>query len=222
MKIYGKDFDYYDCALSFGQDPLCVWNRKFEINKPDKKVERDTSIMLSYSHIERTYDYSFRDEIDLFKGYVFFCGKTYPFIGYKNNYFYSYDSLLKELVKYYTAIELNNIFNSTKYSYQFSSKITLKTQVEKFFNIKANSDMLHRIKNIPVYIVYQNTEYVGGRLKDFSFFKVFDPVICFQEINMYISGVLGGQSPKLIEIADKYKIVSKGFDTIKSFRNMKR
>lgn len=56
-------------------------------------------------------------------------------------------------------------------------------------------------------------------LLDLNFQSVIDPYTAFQELQMYISGVMGGESPKTIEIADKDKIAKKGFDAKMGFRN---
>ena len=56
-------------------------------------------------------------------------------------------------------------------------------------------------------------------LKEYDFFRKFDVNQTFQEISMYIGGVLGGSSPPMAEIEDKYRIEAHGFDKW-SFRKM--
>lgn len=58
-------------------------------------------------------------------------------------------------------------------------------------------------------------------MKDYEFYKILDLFVAFQELSMFISGIMGGKSPKMIEIADKDRRDMKGFND-KSFRNMKR
>jgi hypothetical protein len=55
------------------------------------------------------------------------------------------------------------------------------------------------------------------RLADFDFYKVFDAYAAFQEISMFIGGILGGRSPEMIEISDSVRIAKHGFDE-RSFR----
>lgn len=57
-------------------------------------------------------------------------------------------------------------------------------------------------------------------LKDFQFFRAVDAFQAFQELSMFISGVLGGQSPKMIEVSNEVKIHKAGFDK-HSFRKEK-
>ena len=49
-------------------------------------------------------------------------------------------------------------------------------------------------------------------LRQYHFFKVFDPYTAFQEISMFISGVLGVGEPHMIEISDECKRDGKGFN----------
>src|SRR5208283_3990318 len=62
--------------------------------------------------------------------------------------------------------------------------------------------------------------FVNPLLKDYEFYKVFDTYQAFQEIQMFIGGVLGNKEKEIIEVADKYKIAKHGFDKF-SFRKDK-
>ena len=57
-------------------------------------------------------------------------------------------------------------------------------------------------------------------LKDYEFYKVQDSFTAFQEIQMFLGGVLGKGEKEIVEIEDKYKISQHGFDN-KSFRRDK-
>jgi hypothetical protein len=54
-------------------------------------------------------------------------------------------------------------------------------------------------------------------LKHYEFFKVLAPYDMYQELEMYVSGVLGQQAKEVISIPDKYRIPQHGFDDY-SFR----
>jgi len=58
---------------------------------------------------------------------------------------------------------------------------------------------------------------INPMLSEFEFFRVKDPFTCFMELDMYVSGVLGGKSPVMVEISDKDMIAKKGFNKY-SFR----
>ena len=55
-------------------------------------------------------------------------------------------------------------------------------------------------------------------LKDYLFFKVKNSFTAFQEIQQYISGVIGIGNNEPIVTDDKYKIIAAGFDVKTSFR----
>jgi hypothetical protein len=88
---------------------------------------------------------------------------------------------------------------------------------------------LHRLYNTPIFIISTSFALNGIResgfvinptLKTYKFFKIFDSFQALQEIQMFISGVLGTGESMIIEIEDKYKIASHGFDKT-SFRKDK-
>jgi len=54
-----------------------------------------------------------------------------------------------------------------------------------------------------------------------EFFKIVDPFTAFQELSMFIGGIMGGKSPIMIEVADKDRIAKHGFDKF-SFRKEKQ
>ncbi len=229
MKIYSSKgcHDYYDCAMAYGQDPLCVWQREFKTytnifrNNPlgvgelfDRRVESTGKLL--------TTNYYNSCGIIVETGYVFFCGEVYPFVQVENYSkdnpcFYTLDSLEKFLYKEYRKKSVEG-FMYSRYSWRKDNIDSLK----RFFLQTQEGEEFHRINNIPVYIISYETMYEGGSLKEFAFQKVKDPYTAFQELNMYVSGVLGGQSPKMIEIEDVVRLEGHGFDKKSSFRNMER
>ena len=63
---------------------------------------------------------------------------------------------------------------------------------------------------------------VNPNLTAFRFFKYKDAFTTFQEIQSYLSGVLGSPEKELIEVSDRSKIIKSGFDLKTSFRNRKQ
>jgi hypothetical protein len=53
---------------------------------------------------------------------------------------------------------------------------------------------------------------VNPILKDYEFYKVVDTFQAFQEISMFIGGVLGRGEKEIVVVEDKYKIAQHGFD----------
>jgi len=53
----------------------------------------------------------------------------------------------------------------------------------------------------------------------YEFYQMFTPPIAFQEIQMYLQGVIGNKEKKIVEISDKDKLLQHGYDLKWSFRN---
>jgi hypothetical protein len=62
---------------------------------------------------------------------------------------------------------------------------------------------------------------LNPRLGELKFYQYKDAYSAFQEIQGYISGVLGGAAKPTIELSDKSKIIKAGFDPKTSFRKGK-
>jgi hypothetical protein len=63
---------------------------------------------------------------------------------------------------------------------------------------------------------------LNPNLKDLQFQKYKDAYSTFQEIQSYISGILGVTTPETIVLSDKSKILKAGFDPKTSFRKGKQ
>jgi hypothetical protein len=59
-------------------------------------------------------------------------------------------------------------------------------------------------------------------LKKHSFYRVFPTAVAYQEISMYLGGVLGQGNPVIPEISNDDMITSKGFNLKNSFRKEKK
>jgi len=82
-------------------------------------------------------------------------------------------------------------------------------------------------RKIPVFAAritssrWNNTEghlILNPRLEDLEFWRVKDPFTAFQEIQQYISGVIGTGANEPVVTSDTYKIMAAGFDLKTSFR----
>lgn len=72
---------------------------------------------------------------------------------------------------------------------------------------------LHFDLDCPVVCVSDNAHVVTNQcLADMEFYCVTDPFTAFQELSMYISGVMGGRSPRTVEISNNDRIAKHGFD----------
>ena len=204
MKIYSKYHDYYDTIQMYGSDPLCVYNR---INTQ----HTFESLKIKLTDIRNVWMRSIKSHQLCFAA-VGFCGKIYPYItistmtrtNTKISYFYRYDDVREYL---YHDIDTNEE--------HLRSHINHIKTINDFFSYPFYEfKSLFVDYHIPYFHVSLFDEIVefNHSLKDCQFYKMFDPVSTYQEISMYVSGILGGNSPKLIQIDDKSMLYKKGFD----------
>lgn len=244
MYIISKKKDYYDgVAGTMGIDKTIVYNR--EIIETDNKKKfpnfmtppKGTWRKLREYPFTSLHYYSFKNDNNTKYtnfGYfiVGFCGKLY--VGWK----------------LYTPIKNNNDlgrgFETTiTYDVEFMNEIL----EPRGFNMDNSviDDVKHiqnhnaidvfRKYNTPLFIYDSDFErtsisrsshtkkemfIVNPNLSDYEFYKVFDSFQAFQELSMFISGVLGNKENDVIQISDKNKIEQHGFDYKWSFRKEKK
>jgi len=111
---------------------------------------------------------------------------------------------------------------------------TFDKYIDKYSGKAGCEDIFLKYK-VPIFIIeldYYYKRIWGGKhifdegkiilnpcLKDIEFFRIVNPYIAFQEIEMFLSGVLGFPAPPMVEITDKDKLTKQGFDKW-SFRKM--
>ena len=236
MLILSKNIkDYYDgVAGSTGIDKTIIYNRETldvnDKNLPKFFNNRGFSLKLNTDYLNdlgrgRIHKLSSR----LYKNYSYFiigfCGKQY--IGWK----------LCNEVKYKTETKL---FTTITYDFDIIKTIldfkSRRSNIDDSYKTVVNKDLtqVFRDFNTPVFVYDQNYDkkqikgyyssdtkfIINPVLKDYEFYKIFDSFQAFQEIQMYIGGVLGNHEKDIITIDDKYKIEYHGFDKW-SFRKEK-
>ena len=233
MLITGPFRDYYDSIKSYGIDKTCVYKR--EPSEHNIKFAIKTGSWRDHW----PYYHSLRKEargkavLELIeKRFIIgFCGKIYPVIVVEQRLdkkmvdkfiFYDTASALEFVKKY--SIE------GRGYSSLIIDEIGSKKSLDAFFDpsrYDTVTSVFHRFY-CPVFI-YGRFDTEGGfkekerlilnpRLKDYGFGQVKGAVVAFQDIFMFISGVLGISAPETVEISDKEMAKKKGHDGKYSFR----
>lgn len=234
MKIISKFHDYYDSAASFYDDSILL-KRKTEII--DKK---DIAIKLPYQNISVAHSYkrglkgNYQERsanIEI----LYFCGKVYPIytiftkvanVQSGKRYDYSYEKLeqiyFSTFSEFIKAIEDEDL----KVSYGIRRKNDFKAveeKIEKMKTYEVSPEIFEKMKSpyfISREIGKENKIEIFPELKEvIKSFKM-DAYIAYQEIEMYLSGVLGSSEKEIIEISDIDKRNSKGFDDY-SFKKRK-
>lgn len=214
MLIVSDFHDFYDTAATFGVDRTVVYNRKTEL------VAHKSGCY--FPQTESTKGVS-----QIQKFVIGFCGVLYPIISvYKHktgehHCFFSAAECLE------WAGDGKKLKRSLISMYWGSFNLDDKRQVEHFFNPQTwNTSLLPLFSeyNTPIFFYGDISEERGKnlmlspKLSTYKFFQVKSPPTAFQEIYMFISGVLGIAARPMIVVSDECKKVSAGHDGEYSFK----
>lgn len=152
------------------------------------------------------------------------------FFIYNRESFEKYSEYYKGLTKLEPIKQLDVEFSSLIKPSSIAEYIDTLEQINSEINDKLDLTSVHIRLNSPVLILYYHyynrysNNYFAIKdavLRNISFQSILDPYSTHQIIYNYLSGVIGSRENDLIEISDKDKIVSKGFDKKISFRHRK-
>ena len=236
MLIVSKFRDYYDSAVGFdGVDKTCVFNRVPSIEK-SKQIEKlfdvETTHWRSgpYRYGTSYWGKHKPGEFSSITPFVVgFCGKTY--VGYT---FYRFlDSQLRigepEIVYGEDFFALKTFDTKGKYSSGKTDRDQLNAFLGKFHN-KEHQELFIK-HHTPIFIYDYGTNLSGlerpdGRygaldekvlilnpcLKNYGFYQVFNSASTFQEVQMYLQGVLGNKEKETPNLDEKHMLLKHGYD----------
>lgn len=228
MLIVSKFRDYYDTASIYGIDKTCVYKRLEQIiNKAEKSYERSHwPLEEEFEIIKASGCYKYK----IFKYVIGFCGDMYPVvIIYKSMpmgsdifSFFSNDKLKQFLVD-------EKVPTRTRYSWygEKEFKVASDKGMSNFFdqNTWIKLKKYFADHHCPIFVYGRTYEdprktslVLNPSLKKLGFMKVKDPQTAFQEVYMYLSGVLGAPMKPTKSIDDKTMAASKGHDGEFSFK----
>lgn len=236
MLIVSKFHDYYDIGSGLGIDKSIVYNRKTEesfINIPkdinNKFDEVCDNVNQSIFNSSRSflpqslYFKSIKNKYRLISSkdkYIFsVCGKLFSMCacyvhsddnnGYK--YFFNYNQM-KEYV------EKNNIEVP-----KGKDKIKVLSLFDRlFFNEEEIETNININYDCPIVVIDSCRDAKSGKaiiritknpcLKDYGFQRIVDPYTMYQNIMMYMTGVLTNNEDGNVQISDEDMKVAKGFN----------
>ncbi len=227
MYIISKQKDYYDGVVgSVGIDKTIVYERVAQEIESNKDYPK-TIVELADGDSSTWWDtglnrYHVKKDQKKFDGncafIVGFCGKLY--VGWK---FYRE---IKRQFGYSSHWKTEFTYDIDHASKYMETKIGKNTFLQDHLKniVDANVLDVFREYNTPAFVYdcdwsednfggnYRHSFVINPKLKDLQFYKVFDAFTAFQEISMFLGGVLGVGEKEIIEIEDKYKIGQHGFD----------
>lgn len=237
MKLYSKFKDYYDSARGWGIDPNAFYKReKKVVIDTDAVLTNDDKALLSFINLRGVSEwgtpiYCTNGDVRYFA--IVFCGVIHYGISildapkeqqYNREYVSFYD--VSDAIEYITTRAKSKHPINCRTPYDGGSFCDVAT---KFLSRtpKSTSATIHTLREhdilrpvIGVGCFDSGDLSVDVSLIDHHFYKVFDSYGAFQEISMFVSGVMGGQSPEIIQLSDKDLIAKRGFNQ-QSFRTRK-
>lgn len=227
MYIISKRKDYYDGVVgSVGMDKTIVYERHVEEIEDSAKMPKEfqykgfrwegSNPFLNICHMdidrEKTSIYH---DVDGF--IVGFCGKLY--MGWK--FYYKEKEFNAEFNRHEDVVKTDIIYGLPE-AVQYLKTDYWRGNFKDDLNYVGSYDPkeIFRDINAPVFVYdsymgrpRRNDVFtINPNLKEWEFYKVVDAFTAFQEISMFIGGVLGTGEKEIIEVADKHKIAQHGFD----------
>ena len=252
MRIIGKTHDYYDSALAFGHDKNVVFERVEEnhVKRWNHPLPEGYDFMepnlgsrsTVFGRSLNEHDSNKKDhEFSYFPFTIAFCGRLYPGIrldmrkgstgvwAYDFAYsFEAYVSLLHQNGLKFIGTERKRLW---RYSERSGSPIK-EDDCKKYFERAGEDHITFFAEKRKPIVVYDKDSAPSGstallrfnpELKLWSFYKVFSAYTAFQELDMFISGVMSSpdagaptkrkpKRPNPVDISDEDLRDKKGFD----------
>lgn len=230
MLIISKFYDYYDTAMGLGVDKTIVYKRETtetHIPRDDydwKSRQNDPlySVKITHAYCKRGSWFNQKRKY-ISTGLLGFCGKIYPFAVISSD---------ERDVKYPPTTDVYYDIESAEYNLRgfesgdIEDMLGLRTQtmLQNHFSTKHKFDETFKKNNTPVWII--ESSYGRGMkfikdpyLKSMRLQKIIDPYTAYQDIQMFISGVLGTKENDMVQIEDELMAKKRGFDKW-SFRKL--
>jgi hypothetical protein len=235
MRIISKTPDYYDGVQRHGNDDHVVFvrepiitelgDRTTEHNPKPKWPGEDFFAPFHDDHPELVYRQTNRMRYPsvyskwerasngrVTKAVLYFCGKAYPFYVAETaeGPVFSYEEAFQPLV------EQRKFWWNPK-----ADKRTYDKWLTEMWGKEIKPD-IHFELQAPIILYIGKTLIVNPCLKEFRFQRIIEPYTAFQEIEMFLGGVLGSIEKEGPEMSDKEKVSSHGMDPKWSFRKKVR
>jgi len=236
MRIISKFHDYYDSIQSVGYDPELVYVRKQTTGRISKvsgwgvmgnpKFDMPLDMPhFSESFIEHIrgmrHTYGFRSYMpaDFTLFLVGFCGKYYlggTHVTHDSTFTYEPTATTQTFYDYDQADEYFLTYHKSKKQKPKRYPI-LKRLGESSITPFNDSIEPFRIINapcflVPLHLMHDMEVTVNPCLADYQFYRLFDTYTAYQEIAMFLSGVLGWPENATVDISDTDMRDAKGFD----------
>jgi hypothetical protein len=217
MRIISPFRDYYDTAQGFGADQTRLFLRKPE-NIAVNKLMVPHELASVCANVRTWGDTRWSASLVP----IVFCGKLYHALRLRTSNYSMQAYNVSEALCYTLASAQNWAKDKgTDEMRAFISRRIKKGDLP-LDNQGTTLSIPWLIENNAPILVCDNQNYEGflvknAKLAELQFFKQFDPVQAYQELDMYLSGILAAENKPMVQISDKIRAQQHGFDCY-SFR----
>lgn len=232
MRIISNYRDYYDNIMGFGIDPKLVYVRNEQIIEYQQTYRwrrdiKNQDIRKNLSKLDYIL-HSIPNDQEVDYAVIAFCGQIYPCIIFNKKGYYNFDKFkiaIKEGIHWdaYDFTSRKELLNrletrkTRRYSHSLNNHSWNKFLQDSDFTI---SESVHRYWKTPILLRTLHELILNPRLNKYNFQSVIDPWTAWQTLSMYIGNNMVNQMDPIVNISDKLKAESKGFDKW-SFRRHK-
>jgi len=233
MLIVSNFHDYYDTISVYGVDKEYVYERKEKVLMGTFGKEDRNRGHWAYEEKYSKTKSGIKTDYVVHKRVVGFCGKLYPVVVVEKKV----GTEKAEQISFYSTEKVHSFFAKEKITLidrlSYWSMRDFSTKSEKALNSFFEGSMFKELKaefqknKCPVFI-YGRFPSIGRserlilnpKLRDYKFAQVKDPATAFQDIFMYIAGVLGISTPVMVKLSDKELAKKRGHGDPYSFRKL--
>lgn len=244
MRIISKFKDYYDCGMSWGQDSSLVYLRNMQ--EIDHKILYLGPRSKKSPFVYGNNNPPLREYTIGFCGKIYGCLAMCHYISEhsylrldKEQFCYDIQDVDRFVETFYDEQQKEYYNSPLRKTRRFGTTFAVvgsrnlvsvrRSYCEEFFTyfkqIKENYLDVFIERKSPIFVIYPWESYnnkgktvLNEQLSKFSFAKVFDPVIAYQELSMFMGGMASPEK-NIPEVSDLDMIEAKGFDNW-SFRKM--
>lgn len=239
MRIISKFHDYYDSVLKYGPDDHCVFVRESARLDANGRLPADLAFMRPGLRAVETFTAK-RAPLSIVPFVIAFCGKCYPGIRLTSSGLPSgeaaFDECCYDLASYRAhmvalgcSIEPERRRRRYRHWRHWHYRTESPTDLQdltSFFTADrspAFEALVSRGSAILLCLSRRHSDdvelYDNPELKTLKFYQVFDAYSAFQELEMYLGGVLAHREAPMPDFDDVLKAQQKGFDK-HSFRRL--
>lgn len=229
MKIISQFHDYYDPVQASGRDGRIVYVRKMN------EVEYEDNALFPFP-VCRSSVWFIRSSLNVSECIVGFCGKIYPLLKVsqpesdQTRFCYSTADVDDFVEQFYSEQQVTNYHTKNPRKLKGDGRLfRARRFVEQFFaeceQQKNQHADLFAANKTPIFVatfrvkprkprtpVEKSSIVFNARLAPYKFIKMFDPFMTYQEIAMYLGGVLAAPEKAIPKIDDRTMRDIKGFD----------